>query len=463
MPKHIDLTAVTATGADIEHILQSTQGHILEKHRRDHVWNVLLRFNPGCQIASLLAALPTVCSIPSASDLRTERDVIIEQLNAGVAPKTRGAVCFLGLTATGCRQIGGNLAGFSIPFQDGAQSRVTAKLGSNAELWDGYWKGDPFHAILVCCAESTNDLVALLAKLQQHFGNCADMILEKGAVIRRQGVGARKGYAIEHFGFADGISQPSLKTDGNPPPAYHSGYNPEAALNTILIRDPLLRNDCAFGSYMAYLKIEQNVDRFNQVAVGFGRTPSPPDSGLTQAALGAALLIGRHRDGTPLIGGGPDDNDFSRQLDRNGINWPFASHICKMNPRDSVNRTFIIRRGITYDDGSSKGLLFQSFQADLEFQFELLVSTWARDPNHPVAGSGSDSLAVTMPSQKGSSGSTSWASPGVSDVVTLRGGEYFYFPSIPAIKAFGHQTAVKHTPSKRAPTKPVQPKKAARR
>jgi Dyp-type peroxidase family len=444
MHKHIDLTAAPHSKSDLEYILQSTQGHILEKHRRDHVWNVLLKFAPVSEIAPLLANLP--CTIPSVADLQDEGDKIVKRLDAGEVPETRPLVCFLGLTASGCRKVGGDLARFSIPFTEGAGSRVRTQLGMNDQQWDTYWQGTRFDAILVCCAECIRDLSALVASLKDHFGDCADMTLEKGAVKRRQGVGARKGYAIEHFGFADGISQPSLETDVKSSPKYHSGYNPAALLNTILIRDPLLPpGDCAFGSYMAYLKIEQHVDAFNQAAAHFGQTLPTSASGLTHAAHGAACLMGRNRDGSPLIGGGHDDNDFSRELDPNGLSWPYYSHICKMNPRDGVNRTSFIRRGITYDDGTAKGLLFQSFQADLEFQFELLASTWARDPNHPVAGSKEDVLLVMNPAQQGSAATTRWAPVDVSSVVTLRGGEYFYFPSIPAIKALGNQPAPRRT------------------
>jgi Dyp-type peroxidase family len=453
MPKHIDLTAVSATGADIEHILQSTQGHILEKHRRDHVWSVLLKFAPGCEIAPLLADLP--CAIPSVAELRDEGKKIVKKLDAGELPETRPLVCFLGLSATGCRKVGGDLAKFSIPFQEGVGSRVRTQLGMNDQQWDTYWQGTRFDAILLCCAECTSELSTLVATLKDRFGACVEMVIEKGAVKRRRGVGARKGYAIEHFGFADGISQPFLPTDStpgycqsspeNPRPKYHSSYNPEALLNTVLIKDPLLPlDDCAFGSYMAYLKIEQHVDAFNQAAEHFGQTLPPSESGLTPAAHGAVCLMGRNRDGSPLIGGGHDDNDFSRRLDPNGLSWPFYSHICKMNPRDGVNRTTIVRRGITYDDGTAKGLLFQSFQADLQFQFELLASEWARDPNHPVAASGRDALLVMKPAQPGTT-APRWAPADVSSLVTLRGGEYFYFPSLLAIKALGNPPTAKHT------------------
>jgi Dyp-type peroxidase family len=440
---NIDLSAAPHSESDLKYILRSTQGHILEKHRRDHVCNVLFRFTPGCQVASLLASMP--CTIPSASDLRNEGDTIVETLDAGRVPKARPPVCFLGLTATGCWKIGGDLARFSIPFKEGVRNRITT-LGMNDQQWDTYWQSTRFDAVLVCCAECTHDLLALVAGLKDHFGNSAEMTLEQGTVKRRQGVGARKGYAIEHFGFADGISQPSLETDPPPRqsqasrattrPKYHSGYNPEALLNTILVRDPLLPDGRAFGSYMAYLKIEQHVEAFNQAAEKFGGTLPPSESGLTPAAHGAACLMGRNRDGAPLIGGGHDDNDFSRQLDPNGVSWPFYSHICKMNPRDGVNRTSFIRRGITYEDGTAKGLLFQSFQADLEFQFELLASSWARDPNHPVAGSKTDVLLVMKPAQQGAP-ATRWATVDISTLVTLRGGEYFYFPSLPAIEALG--------------------------
>src|SRR5271165_2497653 len=71
---NIDLTAAPHTKSDLDSILQSTQGHILEKHRRDHVWNVLLTFTPGSEIASLIGGMP--CTIPSAADLRNEGNAI---------------------------------------------------------------------------------------------------------------------------------------------------------------------------------------------------------------------------------------------------------------------------------------------------------------------------------------------------------------------------------------------------
>ena len=452
-PSAIDLTTLPRPGAAqprvlpaTQTILDSTHGHILEKHRRDHVWNLLLRFKDRDIIRTKLATLP--CTIPSARDLRSEGVAIKSKLKARLAPDPRDPVCFVGLSAAGCRVLGIDLSKLSLPFGEGFRVRAARSLGWLDTAWDQNWTADLFDAVLVCAAESPGDLFRLLDKLKLHFGSAASFVVEQTAVKRVPSQALRKSAAVEHFGFADGISQPSLLTDdGQASQHFDSGYDPFAQMNVVLVHDPLAPDPGTnFGSYMAYLKIEQHVDVFEQQVAAFAQTVSPPPtSGLTAEAYAASLLIGRCRDGSPLIGGVGNVNDFDRGLDPNGAEWLFRSHICKMNPRDGTAKTFIVRRGVTYDDGKTKGLLFQSFQADLQFQFEQLLSAWAGDPNHPVNNAGLDPLlARTAPSAPS------------SDLVTIRGGEYFYFPSIPAIQAL---SAAAPTPqAKSAAKKPARRK-----
>lgn len=68
--------------------------------------------------------------------------------------------------------------------------------------------------------------------------------------------------------------------------------------------------------------------------------------------------------------------------DSEGLGCPFSSHIRRMNPRDDPVTPFIhrplLRRGMTYTQGESKGLLGLFFCADLVEQFEHLVGVWAQ-------------------------------------------------------------------------------------
>jgi hypothetical protein len=68
--------------------------------------------------------------------------------------------------------------------------------------------------------------------------------------------------------------------------------------------------------------------------------------------------------------------------DAEGLGCPFSSHIRRMNPRDDPVSPFIhrplLRRGMSYTQGQSKGLMGLFFCADLVEQFEHLVGVWAQ-------------------------------------------------------------------------------------
>src|SRR3954451_10548192 len=98
----IDITAPVPSKAlsngSLGAVLTNTQGHILEKHRRDYVWNYLLSFQDA-ESGKRLATLP--CSLPSVADLRDEGAVIRDSVHSGSDIKPRAPVCFLGLSFPG--------------------------------------------------------------------------------------------------------------------------------------------------------------------------------------------------------------------------------------------------------------------------------------------------------------------------------------------------------------------------
>ncbi len=76
------------------------------------------------------------------------------------------------------------------------------------------------------------------------------------------------------------------------------------------------------------------------------------------------------------------NDEISQGDDSQGLGCPFSSHIRRMNPRDDPVSPFIhrplLRRGMTYTHGESKGMLGLFFCADLVEQFEHLVGAWAQ-------------------------------------------------------------------------------------
>ncbi|XVV08697.1 Dyp-type peroxidase [Actinoplanes sp. CA-131856] len=300
--------------------------------------------------------------------------------------------------------------------------------------------------------------------------------------------GGRQPGDREHFGFRDGISQPMLRgvvDDAGtplvprlpmPPMPDHRDY---AAPGDVLVwpgqflfglprqsetaptrpaparRAPALARN---GSLLVYRKLEQDVEAFRS------------DTARMAAALGAdpdeirAQLVGRHPDGRPLvrppdavaaelnhfgydtaapgIPGGPRGAD----PDPDGLRCPLAAHIRKVNPRDqetdkgppSATLTFaILRRGIPYDDGAERGLLFLCYQTAIAEQFELLAQRWANNPERPRQGmdNGVDLLIGRVrPGAERRARLPAGEVSTLTDYVRPRGGAYLFTPSLSALR-----------------------------
>ena len=72
------------------------------------------------------------------------------------------------------------------------------------------------------------------------------------------------GKVVEHFGFADNISQPLFFEKDIKKQTQGSGrraWDPSAGPNLVLVQDPY-GGDNACGSYLVFLKLEQNAQDF---------------------------------------------------------------------------------------------------------------------------------------------------------------------------------------------------------
>jgi Dyp-type peroxidase family len=216
----------------------------------------------------------------------------------------------------------------------------------------------------------------------------------------------------EHFGFKDGVSQPTLageepEPQANEPPAVATGEfvlgYPDSTEQTAQVGD--LWTD---GSFAAFERITQNVHAFRAQAAKAAEGTNP----LLSNASMEAKMVGRWPSGTPLETSPESDPgdagvtnafQYSAALfsDSDGSKAPRFAHIRKANPRDEtrpdpedpVARHRMIRRGVpfgppfphdaTTDDGQDRGLHFFCFVADLARQFEFVQRQWLNDENFP--------------------------------------------------------------------------------
>ncbi len=254
------------------------------------------------------------------------------------------------------------------------------------------------------------------------------------------------GAAREWFGFRDGISNPRFFP--NPGLEKKLGFRLDepARLNTVLHRNRLSPNPYGCGSYVAFLKLEQNVPEFDRQVeelaqhLGFQNYPG----------YAAAYLMGRHRDGAPLHESfafpnteGRNLNDFDFEKDRERRVCPMHAHIRKANPRVSDYEEHpIVRRGRVYRDPNADrgGLLFLSYQSNLR-TFEDIVNRGLYGYQYRNRKTGKDPFAYRageyQREQRYYNLEGKPRKPYLrlqEDLVTFRGGRYFHAPSISFIR-----------------------------
>jgi len=245
--------------------------------------------------------------------------------------------------------------------------------------------------------------------------------------------GASRGH--EHFGFKDAISQPRIAgTDwgcGQPVASgeFVLGYRDQSGQ----ISGADLPDWAQNGSFLAFLQLQQHVATFwssmRQQAQQLGVQPDEV----------AAWIVGRTQDGTLLA------NPPSR-LSHTG-----RAYARWLPPSESL-RHRILRRGIPYgppwsadepDDTHDRGLLFVTYQADLERQFEHVWTQLLNSADFPSPASGRDALVgqLNWPGQATPGGvrrtvvsrtdrAGRAANFSLPTFVTPRTGGYFFAPSI---------------------------------
>jgi Dyp-type peroxidase family len=225
-----------------------------------------------------------------------------------------------------------------------------------------------------------------------------------------------------HFGYIDGLSNSKVAWSGTPDaerPIDHRsvvlGYYDDA-FPSAPARSPgadFFRD----SSYIAFRWIYQDVGAFEQYLTARAGALFPALPLGEARELLAAKIMGRWRDGTPLVLS-PDspqpelgDKPFGYGGDVRGIACPVSAHIRVMNPRDQplsgmaalTGIPQVVRRGMPYgpemegeaDDGVDRGIYGIFVCASLREQFMRLAAWGARNnfsKVFPASGKDQDAL-----------------------------------------------------------------------
>jgi len=466
--------------------LQDTQGNILKSNGRDNNVHLFVQFTADAPAALAWLRMMGASHVTSAWQ---------QHLDAREHRRTgadAGVFVNLGLSAAGYRAAG--LAA-SMPadqsFVEGAKQAVARLSDPPVSSWQQGFRGE-IHALAVVAADNAADTQAAATAIVDTLAGVGMVVdSETGAAMRVDRAGKvttdGSGTVHEHFGFADGVSQPLFMAGDIEAARRNSGgfdrYDPSAPLDLVLLKDPGGGPD-GYGSYLVYRKLRQDVIDFHKdeaalastlvnAVRGEGATPTEAEQ-----RLASAYIVGRFRDGTPVVeqdvdGWLNEPNNFTYDADVDGVRCPFHAHARKMNPRGDKARQFalppgeerarrLVRRGVSFgpltlDPGPDDevGLLFMSVQSSIADQFEFLQSEWANFTDFLRPGTGLDPVigeaaasAPAVPQQWprvygsfNSLGPNGVESPYIPHLfgtwVTMLGGEYFFLPSLSFLTGAG--------------------------
>jgi hypothetical protein len=191
-----------------------------------------------------------------------------------------------------------------------------------------------------------------------------------------------------------------------------------------------------------WLKIEQHVERFRKASAELCARAAAHGVQMEPAQI-EEMCVGRRRDGTPLALQTNGDNDFTLR-DVPAALCPFQAHIRAMHPRQGEPTRLIVRRGMVYGTEQAGGLMFLAFlrslhdflflvQRSIRWRDPILANSshWTLDDTSPVRG-----MDRGRPAQKWNLAGEEIHFP-IADLTTVRGGEYFYIPSLNFLRGLG--------------------------
>ncbi len=435
-------------------MLKNLQAHILKHHGRDYAWHIFLRFDQRT-VNDAKEVLKNYCS-GLTSAFRQHADAAKHRRDKSY---DGGMIKCFYLSASGYEALEYNglwNPATSEAFCAGMQQRGTILHDPASDTWQ-----EPFQqridAMLLIADDTLRNLYDELDRITALFdGKISIVHIQRGEILWDED--EKKG--IEHFGYADGVSQPEFLASYVPGKVHSDA----ASKDILLVSDPGKADNAACqGSFMVFRKLEQNVKDFkeHEEALGALLFPILPKEQEGRGEVAGAYVVGRFENGTPVVkhetalekNSDPNtmNNDFDYSLDSGGSKCPYHAHIRMTNHRSTpladmqtVNPAYqpgnrITRRGIPYDEigrnndltwepENNVGLLFMCFQSSIENGFErmqLNVNT-----ADGIIGNAIDGSFQQWPAPWGND-DVRLCGFSFNKFVTLKGGEYFFAPSIP--------------------------------
>jgi Dyp-type peroxidase family len=255
------------------------------------------------------------------------------------------------------------------------------------------------------------------------------------------------------------------------------------------------------GTFLAYRKLHEHVAAWrkfiDEQAEKFAAFRGLPVNVARETLL--AKMAGRWSDGVPLMKAKNFDDwqefnknfpvgsaarerelvDFTYRKDLDGEQCPMTSHTRRVNTRDALdpwvaagqpkqaagsvlnNRRRILRRGLPYGssgpdttDADDHGIVMLVVCSSLARQFEFVQQQWihygvdakAGNDTCPIVGNHSQGdprngpkAKFVVPSEQ-DSGKPPYIAEGLPQFVETRGGEYFFVPSLTALRMIGMGT-----------------------
>ena len=384
----------------------------------------------------------------------------------GAEPWIAVAITYSGLAALGLPDDA--LESFPEAFRVGMAARADALLddGVNApEHWEPAFGSGAIHMGVSVFSDSEDTWRRTMDLARRHYEGRPGL-----TVLSAQDFGAQPG-DLNPLGYRDSIGQPAIDGSGvEPLPGqgraikageFILGYPGEAGVPLPAPSPDVLGRN---GTYVGLRKYQTRVGAFNR----FLRVHAETDN---ERELLAAKLVGRWRSGAPLtlapdrddpaLGADPlRNNDFTYAADPDGHQVPLGSHMRRMNPRDTkmalladVNVHRIIRRSTTYgapydpdaiapqEDETPRGLHFIFISAKAMATIEFLQQEWINNGNFmslgeqrdPNVGLQEDGATFTIPQEP-----VRRRIHGIETFNVLRGGEYFFMPSLSALRWLGN-------------------------
>jgi Dyp-type peroxidase family len=387
---------------------------------------------------------------------------------SAVTPWLEVGISYAGLEALGVRQ--DSLQSFPEAFREGmaARARHLGDVGRNdPNNWDQPYGSGEVHIGVSAFSDSEENRRRTLGIAREQFEGFSGV-----SVLAMQDFGAQPG-DLNSLGYKDGIDQPAIEGSGvDPLPGqgrpikageFILGYPGEAEFPLPMPQPDILGRN---GTYVGFRKYQSRVGAFNRFLRANGSTEE-------ERELIAAKLVGRWRSGAPLVlapnvddpvlGADPQrNNDFDYANDPRGLQVPFGCHIRRMNPRDTkltrltdVNLHRLIRRGTTYgppydpnalakeDDEVPRGAIFLFISAKAMATIEFLQQEWVNDGNFigigderdPIIGLQDEGAIFTIQKEP-----VRRHIHGIETFNVLRGGEYFFLPSLSALNWLANLT-----------------------